>query len=110
MKQLIPFGIAGFLAAAAVAVPSFAVSSPAPKAEDHEQARDALRRGDVLPLLRILPIVQKRFPGDIIKIKLDEDNDTGHIEYDVKVLTASGRVIEVEVDAKTGQILEVEED
>jgi len=75
---------------------------------EHEIARQALRRGEILPLVRILPIVQKRVPGDVIKIKLDDDD--APIEYEVKVLTASGRVIEVELDARTGRILKIEED
>jgi uncharacterized membrane protein YkoI len=100
-----------FLSIAVLALAPVAASGQQrPKDKDHDAALEALRRGEVLPLTRILPIVQKRVPGDVIKIKLDEDNDTGRINYSVKVLTSAGRIIEVEVDAKTGIISEVEEE
>jgi uncharacterized membrane protein YkoI len=54
--------------------------------------------------------VHKRVPGDVVKIKLDEDNDTGRINYSVKVLTPDGRIIEVEVDARTAVVTDVEEE
>lgn len=75
----------------------------------HDQARQALQRGQILPLTRILEIVHARVPGTVIKVKLD-DKDDDRFEYEVKVLTASGRVMEVEIDARTGRILEIEED
>ena len=100
---LAAIGIIGF-----AAVPSFAGDSGKQHASEHEIAREALRRGEILPLTRILPIVQQRVPGDVIKIKLDDDDK--RIEYEVKVLTPNGRVIEVELDARTGRILKTEED
>lgn len=105
MKQI------GILLSLAIAVTAFAVPTLGRADQsDHERARQALRRGEVLPLTRILPIVQRRVPGDVIEIDLDDDDDDGRIKYEVKVLTASGRVIEVELDARTGAILQVEED
>lgn len=100
-------------ATVAVVLPTVVLADPmAAFQRDHEQAREALRRGEILPLTRILPIVQKRVPGEVIKIKLDDDDDDhpDRIIYEVKVLTSSGRVIELELDARTGKVLEVEED
>ena len=91
-------------------LPAVALGKDAPKEKDHDAALEALRRGEVLPLTRILPIVHKRVPGDVVKIKLDEDNDTGRINYSVKVLTPDGRIIEVEVDARTAVVTDVEEE
>jgi uncharacterized membrane protein YkoI len=90
------------------AAPGLAGSSDKQHASEHEIAREALRRGEILPLTRILPIVQQRVPGDVIKVKLDDDDK--RIEYEVKVLTGAGRVIEVHLDARTGRILKTEED
>lgn len=94
----------------AALLPAVALGKDAPKEKDHDAALEALRRGEVLPLTRILPIVHKRVPGDVVKIKLDEDNDTGRINYSVKVLTPDGRIIEVEVDARTAVVTDVEEE
>ena len=100
----IPLSLA--IALAALALPTAGEAGQS----DHERAREALRRGEVLPLTRILPIVQRRVPGDGIEIDVDDDDDDGRIKYEVKVLTAAGRVLEVELDARTGTILKVEED
>lgn len=104
-------------AIAAVATPAGLLALLAPQAAaatlkpgDHDYAREALRRGEILPLTRILPIVQQRVPGDVIEIDLDDDDDGARIEYEIKVLTPNGRVIEVKVDARTGRIRRVEED
>ena len=108
MKATLTIPLAALAIIGFAAVPSFAGDSDKPHASEHEIAREALRRGEILPLTRILPIVQQRVAGDVIKIKLDDDDK--RIEYEVKVLTPNGRVIEVELDARTGRILKTEED
>lgn len=104
-------------ALAAVAIPAGIAMIAAPPVAagtldpgDHDRAREALRRGEILPLTRILPIVQRRVPGNVVEIELDSKDDGARIEYEIKVLTANGRVIEVKVDARTGRIREIEED
>jgi uncharacterized membrane protein YkoI len=113
MKHILIVSTAAAVAAAALSPAALLADSKHPK--EHELAREALRRGEILPLTKILPIVQKRVPGEVIKVSLDDDPDHEHtrrgiIKYEVKVLTAAGEVIEVELDARTGRILEVEED
>ena len=39
---------------------------------------------------------------------LEREND--RLIYEIKVLTATGRVREVEVDARTGAVLKIEDD
>lgn len=102
-------------AAALIAVPATvgtlsSTQAAATKPGDHDYAREAVRRGEILPITRILPIVQQRVPGNVIEIELDSHDDGRRIEYEIKVLTAAGRVIEVKVNARTGQIREIEED
>lgn len=77
--------------------------------DDQAEARMLLQRGEILPLGRILQIVQERVPGDIIEVELDRSDKHGW-EYEVKVLAANGRVIEVDVNAKTGAIRKIEDD
>lgn len=104
-------------AAAAFAIPAGIAILAAPPAiagtlrpGDHDHARAAVQRGEILPITRILPIVQQRVPGHVIEIELDDDDDGRRIEYEIKVLTANGRVIEVKIDARTGRIRKIEED
>lgn len=64
----------------------------------------------LLPLARILDIAQRRVPGQVIEVDLDDDDDDDPPEYELEILTADGRKIEMKIDARTGTILEVEED
>ncbi len=90
------------LALAFAAGPAFADDS------DQIAAREALARGEILPLNAVLEIVQRRVPGDVIEVDLDRE-DTGW-EYEIKVLTSTGRVREVTLNARNGAILEIEDD
>jgi len=64
--------------------------------------------GSRLPLKRILEIVARVSPGEVIEVELDEDDDVE--VYEVKTLTPEGRAIETTVHARTGQVLDREED
>lgn len=78
------------------------------KRAEQEAIRTAVQRGELLPLPRILSIAQKRVPGDVVKVELDYE-PTG-IKYEVKILTPSGRVREVEINARTGSVIKIEDD
>jgi uncharacterized membrane protein YkoI len=67
---------------------------------DQDQAREAVRRGEVLPIARILQLVAQYQPGDVIEVQLDENR--GRLEYEIRVLTPAGRVRELRLDARTG--------
>jgi uncharacterized membrane protein YkoI len=78
------------------------------KKSEHDAIREALQRGETLPLARILVIAQEAVAGDVIEVELEREND--RLIYEIKVLTATGRVREVEVDARTGAVLKIEDD
>jgi uncharacterized membrane protein YkoI len=78
------------------------------KKKDHEAARLALARHEVLPLTKILAIAEQRAPGEVLKVELEEDD--GRMKYDLKILARNGRVLELELDAKTGATLKLEDD
>lgn len=71
--------------------------------QDHEAARKAMARGEILPLTRILPVVAQARPGDVLEVQLDRHRE--RFVYEVTVLTRAGKVTEVHVDAKTGALL-----
>lgn len=73
-----------------------------------EQLRAAVKRGDALSLSELKRALGAAYAGDIIDIDVDEDD--GRFRYEFKVLQASGRVLEVKMDAATGAILDVEND
>lgn len=76
--------------------------------DDHLEARALLQRGEILPLARILETVHERVPGDVIEVELERDD--GIWEYEVKVLTAAGRVRKVELDARDGTVRKIKDD
>ena len=78
------------------------------KKKDHEAARLALARHEVLPLTKILAIAEQRAPGEVLKVELEEDD--GRMKYDLMILAKTGRVLELELDAKTGATLKLEDD
>ncbi|MEB2845649.1 peptidase [Rhizobiales bacterium RZME27] len=77
-------------------------------ARDLDKLRDAVKRGDVLPLSVLQEKLRARYPGDIIRVELDDDED--RFTYEFKVLQANGRLYEIEMDAKDGAILDVDDD
>lgn len=78
------------------------------KQAEQDAIRKAVQRGELLPLPRVLAIAQAKVPGEVIKIELD--NEPWGIKYEVKILTPSGRVREVEINARTGAVLLIEDD
>lgn len=76
--------------------------------DDHDRARALAERGAIRPLAEVLARLAREVPGDVVGIDLDEDD--GRYEYEFTVVTPDGRVFEVEMDAATLRILDVEED
>ncbi|MFC5438936.1 PepSY domain-containing protein [Rhodanobacter ginsenosidimutans] len=76
--------------------------------DDHVEARALLQRGEILPLSRILAIVQQHVPGDAIEVELEHGKHGW--EYEVKVLTAAGQVRKVKLSARTGTVRKIKDD
>lgn len=81
-----------------VTMPALAAGS----GRDHERARAAQARGEYVPLERILADAERREPGKIIDVELDDD------EYEIEILRPDGVVVELEYDARDGRLLERE--
>jgi hypothetical protein len=81
---------------------------PAARADerrDHERARAAVQAGQVLPLPTFLERLQRSHPGQVLELELEHDD--GRWIYEVKLLQADGQLLKLEVDAATGQVLQV---
>ncbi len=75
---------------------------------DHDDALAAVEARQALPLTRIFQIAQTAVPGEIIEVELDRDD--GRLIYEVDILTSTGRLRQVEIDARTGEVLDVEDE
>jgi len=96
----------------APAAPALAGGSDAAKQARQEAKRraqmeaiEAKRRGDILPLTRILEIAQQHAPGEVIEVEYKRGP-----RYKIKTLLDNGRVLEVKLDARTGELLELDYD
>lgn len=103
MKKLIIM-----LALAALPLSAAVASDKDKDRADQIAASQALARGEILPIVRILGIANAKVPGDVLKVKLERK--TVGFQYEVKILAQNGRVREIELDAKTGRILSIEDD
>jgi len=74
--------------------------------DDRDWIRDALGRGEILPLPQLRAVVLERWPGEIVALSAKRKH--GRFRYEFRVLRPDGRLTEVEVDAADGTILEVE--
>jgi uncharacterized membrane protein YkoI len=96
------------------AAPGFAQDAPKKQSKEErnrasqEAIRTAVQRGELLPLPRILAIAQAKVPGNVIKVELE--HEPWGIKYEVKILTPAGRVREVELNARTGAVVRIEDD
>ncbi len=75
---------------------------------DHELAREAVKRGEILPLKQILERVRAEFDGEMLAVELEEERHDpfeGQLVYEVKVLAQDGAVTELYYDARTGELL-----
>jgi uncharacterized membrane protein YkoI len=76
------------------------------RGRDHDRAREALRRGEAAPLSEIMPAVESRLGARVIEVELERDD--GRLVYEFELIAPDGRILEAEVDARSGDIIEVE--
>lgn len=97
-------------------IPALALAQeggPLPRLEtedglDASFAREAVLRGEILPLDRILGVLRGLTGDQIIEIQLERDD--GRLTYEFDLLAPDGHFYEVEIDARDGTILEIEDE
>jgi uncharacterized membrane protein YkoI len=67
----------------------------------------AVEASEVMPLSQILEKVRLRVSGDITGIEINREG--GRWRYEFQVIDRAGRVLEVHVDAHSGDIEQIEE-
>ncbi len=76
--------------------------------KDHNRATRALQQGEARPLAEILSKIRGQLGGEVIGLKFKQND--GHYVYKLKVVTPSGQLREVSVDAATGEIVKSKDD
>ncbi|MCD6665940.1 MAG: PepSY domain-containing protein [Hydrogenophaga sp.] len=76
---------------------------PAMADNDHNRARAAVQSGQILPLKAVLERLERDHPGQVLEIELDEEK--GRWVYEVRLLQADGKLVKLELDAATADVL-----
>ena len=74
----------------------------------HEQLYENIRRKKIMPFAKVLEKVRPFIKGEIIETEFDTED--GKPVYEFKFITKKGRVREIYVDAKTGELIKKEHD
>lgn len=98
---------------AAMLAAVFVMSSfPAEAGEDidYKEARRLHAAGEILSFETIAEIARKIKPGDILETELERSRKNGFYFYEVEILDAKGIVWELDINAKTGEMMKIEID
>lgn len=74
---------------------------------DHDQARAAVQAGKVLPLKTLLARIERDHPGQVLEVELEQERERWI--YEIKLLQPDGKLVKLELDAATAQVLRREE-
>jgi uncharacterized membrane protein YkoI len=86
------------------------VSAPAVARDgshDHDLVRRAVERGEIRPLTEIQDVVRDKLPGRIVRTEVERIH--GRWMYEFRVVDSQGRLLDVHVDAQTGEIARIRE-
>ena len=84
---------------------SLALASPMALADnDQDRARAAVHAGMALPLKTVLERLEREHPGQVLEVELEQED--GRWIYEVKLLQAGGRLVKLELDAASGEVLQ----
>ena len=74
--------------------------------DDWRRLHHEVEAGRIKPLSEILDSLARDWVGDVIDVDIEKDD--GQIIYEIELLGPQGQVVEFEVNARTGEVLEIE--
>lgn len=95
--------LAALLSAGLLVLPLGLHASERGREHDQDRARAALQAGEVAPLPVILARVAAAYPGDVLEVELEREH--GRWVYELKLLQPGGGLLKLQVDAKSGIVL-----
>jgi hypothetical protein len=78
------------------------------EAQPSFRAREGVAAGRVQALDRILEAIRRNHPGQLSDVQGPDPGPAGEPHYHIKWLTPDGRVLWLDTDARTGQVLGVQ--
>ncbi len=76
--------------------------------DDYIEAKRLLNDGEILPLENILKKIYRKYPGKILEVELEKED--GLVIYEIEILTQSGIVQELHINASNGEVISSRED
>ncbi len=70
---------------------------------DHHESRRLMEQGEILPLQQILDHLGQQQVGRVLEVELEREH--GHYIYEIELLGEDGRILEYEIDAASGEII-----
>ena len=83
-----------------------ALAAPGARAgddNDQDRVRDAVRAGEVMPFDALRERLRRSHPGEVLELELEREQ--GRWIYEIKLLQPDGRIVKLEVDARSGEVL-----
>ncbi|MER1966040.1 PepSY domain-containing protein [Castellaniella sp. GW247-6E4] len=84
---------------------------------DQDLAGRLQAAGEVLPLQEVLGLVARDYPGQVLRVEFEDDEDCvrdarpaacpSRWIYELRILQSEGRLVKLKVDARDGRILSV---
>ncbi len=71
--------------------------------EDHDRAKRLKETGDILPLEKIAEKAAKEYPGRILEVELEEENQL--LIYELDILDEKGVLWKLKIDARSGELI-----
>lgn len=102
------FALPASILTASILTASILMAGATLASEDAEQVRALAARGEVLPLEQLLDAARNHKPGNLIEADLDWEPEHDLAVYELLMLGADGELWELEFDARTGKLLELE--
>jgi uncharacterized membrane protein YkoI len=95
-----------------VAVMFVSFTLPVKAGEDvsYTEARKLQAKGEILSFEKIAEIARKIKPGEILETELERSRKSGLYIYELEILDANGVVWELDINAKTGEMMKIEID
>ena len=70
---------------------------------DQHESRRLMEQGEILPLQQVLDRLGQEHAGRVLEVELEREH--GRYVYEIELLSKDGRVIEYEIDAASGEII-----
>lgn len=70
---------------------------------EQDRARAAVQAGQVLSLKAVLERLEREHPGQVLEVELEQEQ--GRWLYEIKLIEPGGRLVKLELDAASGEVL-----